>query len=96
MYSAKNPHRPTLSVTLILLQGWEISYSVVFLILSVIVLHRVKLVSVVEAYSFTSSPDQVMLPGVLACCDHFNKAVFTFLLFVDHKLFIFVSSGMKM
>lgn len=95
MNSANNPHRATLPVTLILLQGWEISYSVVFPILSVTVLHRVKLVSVVETYSFTSSPDQIMLPEVLACCDHFNKTVSTFLLFVDHKLFIFGSSGMK-
>lgn len=95
MNSANSPHTATSPVTLILLQGWEISYSFVFLILSVTVLRRVKRVSVVETYRFTSSPDQVMLPEVLACCDYFKKTVSAFLHFVDHKWFIFGSSGMK-
>lgn len=36
-----------------------------------------------------------MLPEVLASCDHFNKTVSSVLLFIDYKLFIFGSSGMK-
>lgn len=95
MNSANNANRASLPVTLTLLQEWKISYSLVFLILSVTVLHRPMLVSVVETCIFTSSPDQVMLLEVLTLLQSLSKTVSTFLLFVDHKLFMFRSSGMK-
>lgn len=68
--SANNPHRVSLLVTLSLLQGWKISC---VLVLSVTVLHRLMLVLVVETCIFASSPNQVMLPEVLTCCNPLTR-----------------------
>lgn len=95
MNSANNPHRASLPVTLSLLQEWKNLLFTCLPDLSVTVLHRPVLVSVVETCIFASSPDQVMLPEVLTLLQSLKKTVSTFLLFTDHKLFIFGSSGMK-